>query len=136
MRRPDNTLAFGKDLVPKYGGPTGSVNRSTGEASISIMTLTDGAYRFRGTCKRALSWGTFHEAVSGWSVEALGQACGEIYPLTRKAPYKGEEPEQPGDEARGRGRLVATMTRRICLYGVPYLTVIVIFSETSGGLNG
>jgi hypothetical protein len=30
----DNTLAFGKELVPKYGGPTGSVNRITREASI------------------------------------------------------------------------------------------------------
>ena len=52
MGKPDDTVAFGKGLAPQYGNPTGSVNRITGEASVYIMTLTDGEYRFHGTCKR------------------------------------------------------------------------------------
>ena len=52
MGKPEDTLTFGKDLAPQYGKPTGSLNRITGEASVYIMTLTDGEYRFHGTCKR------------------------------------------------------------------------------------
>jgi hypothetical protein len=52
MGKPDDTVTFGKELAPQYGSPTGSVNRTTGEASVHIMTLTDGEYRFHGTCKR------------------------------------------------------------------------------------
>lgn len=50
--KPEDTVTFGKELAPQFGNPTGSVNRVTGEASVHIMTLTDGEYRFHGTCKR------------------------------------------------------------------------------------
>ena len=53
MGKPENTLVFGTGLEPSFGEPSGSVNRTTGEASVYIKTLTDGVYRFYGTCKKA-----------------------------------------------------------------------------------
>jgi hypothetical protein len=34
-----------------------------------------------------------------------------IVTLDKESPIQGEEPEQPGDEARGAGRLVAMIDR-------------------------
>jgi hypothetical protein len=49
----ENTAMFGRPVEPRYGEPSGAINRFTGETSIHIMTLTNGVYRFAGTCKRA-----------------------------------------------------------------------------------
>ena len=48
-----DAVTFGRGLAPRFGEPTGSVNRLTGQVSVNIMTLTDGEYRFYGACKRA-----------------------------------------------------------------------------------
>ena len=48
-----DSLVFGERISPSFGAPTGSINRITGSASVYIMTLTDGIYRFFGSCKKA-----------------------------------------------------------------------------------
>jgi len=45
-----DTVTFGKGF---NAYPSGSVNRITGEATVDVMSLTDGRYRFIGVCKLA-----------------------------------------------------------------------------------